>query len=52
MYMAEKFSESMTTELTDQYRDALENLLEEKIEDGDKAAPAPAKRAPRQKKTA
>ena len=31
----------MTTELTDQYRDALENLIEEKIEHGDKAAPAP-----------
>jgi hypothetical protein len=28
--MAEKFIESMTTELAEQYRDALENVIEEK----------------------
>ena len=49
MQMAERLIESMTTEwkpeeYTDEYRDALENLIEEKIEHGDKAAPAPSKR--------
>jgi DNA end-binding protein Ku len=47
--MAEQLIESMTTEwkpeqYTDEYRDALENLIEEKIEHGDKAAPAPPKK--------
>ena len=45
MQMPEQLIESMTTEwepeqYTDEYRDALENLIEEKIEHGDKAAPA------------
>ena len=49
MQMAEQLIESMTTEwepeqYTDEYRDALENLIEEKIEHGDKAAPAPSKK--------
>ena len=49
MRMAEQLIESMTTrwkpeEYTDDYRDALENLIEEKIEHGDKAAPAPPKK--------
>ncbi len=49
MRMAEQLIESMTTEwkpeeYTDEYRDALENLIEEKIEHGDKAAPAPPKK--------
>jgi DNA end-binding protein Ku len=48
MQMAEQLIESMTTDwkpeqYTDEYRDALENLIEEKIEHGDKAAPAPSK---------
>ena len=38
--------------MTDEYRDALENLIEQKIEDGDKAALAPAKKAPTKKKAA
>ena len=49
MQMAEQLIESMTTDwkpeqYTDEYRDALENLIEEKIEHGDKAAPAPSKK--------
>ena len=49
MQMAEELIESMTTDwkpeqYTDEYRDALENLIEEKIEHGDKAAPAPSKK--------
>jgi DNA end-binding protein Ku len=49
MRMAEQLIESMTTEwkpeeYTDEYREALENLIEEKIEHGDKAAPAPPKK--------
>ncbi|HEY5813940.1 MAG TPA: hypothetical protein VIT23_14955, partial [Terrimicrobiaceae bacterium] len=49
MRMAEQLIESMTSkwkpeEYTDEYRNALENLIEEKIEHGDKAAPAPAAR--------
>jgi len=49
MQMAEQLIESMTTawepeQYTDEYRDALENLIEEKIEHGDKAAPAPSKK--------
>ncbi len=49
MQMAEQLIGSMTTEwkpeeYTDEYRDALENLIEEKIEHGDKAAPAPPKK--------
>jgi len=49
MQMPEQLIESMTTEweperYTDEYRDALENLIEEKIEHGDKAAPAPSKK--------
>ena len=52
MQMAEKLIESMTTEWTDEYRDVLENLIEEKIAHGEKAASAPAKRAPRKKKAA
>ena len=38
--------------MTDEYRDALENLIEQKIEHGDKAAPAPAQNAPTKKKAA
>ena len=42
--MAEQLVKSMTTawnpeQFTDDYREALENLIEEKIEHGDKAAP-------------
>jgi DNA end-binding protein Ku len=49
MQMAEQLIESMTTEwrpeeYTDDYRNALENLIEEKIEHGDKAAPPPSKK--------
>ena len=49
MQMAEQLIGSMTTdwkpeEYTDEYRGALENLIEEKIEHGDKAAPAPPKK--------
>ena len=49
MRMAEQLIESMTTawkpeQYTDEYRDALENLIEEKIEHGDKATPAPSRR--------
>jgi DNA end-binding protein Ku len=49
MQMAEHLIESMTTEwrpeeYTDDYRNALENLIEEKIEHGDKAAPPPSKK--------
>jgi len=49
MQMAEQLIESMTTDwkpeqFTDEYRDALENLIEEKIEHGDKAIPAPSKK--------
>ena len=49
MQMAEQLIESMTMawepeQYTDEYRDALENLIEEKIEHGDKAAPAPSKK--------
>jgi DNA end-binding protein Ku len=45
--MAEQLIESMTSkwqpeEYTDDYREALEKLIEEKIEHGDKAAPAPS----------
>jgi hypothetical protein len=36
--------------MTDEYRDALENSIEQKIEHGDKAAPAPADKAPTKKK--
>lgn len=51
MRMAEQLIESMTSEWKPQeyteYRDALENLIEEKIEHGDKARPAPvAKKRP------
>jgi DNA end-binding protein Ku len=52
MQMAEQLIESMTSEwkpqeYTDEYRDALENLIEEKIEHGDQAHPAPvAKKRP------
>ena len=38
--------------MSDEYRDALENLIEQKIEHGDKAAPAPAQNAPTKKKAA
>jgi DNA end-binding protein Ku len=49
MRMAEQLIESMTTawkpeQYTDEYRDALENLIEQKIEHGDKATPAPSRR--------
>ena len=49
MQMAEQLIESMTTDwkpeqFTDEYRDALENLIEQKIEHGDKAIPAPSKK--------
>ena len=45
MRMAEQLIESMTTEWKpDEYRDALENLIEEKIEHGDKAAPPPPRK--------
>ena len=36
--------------MTDEYRDALENLIEQKIEHGDKAAPASADKAPTKEK--
>ena len=47
--MAEQLVKSMTTawnpeQFTDDYREALENLIEEKIEHGDKAAPPVSKR--------
>jgi non-homologous end joining protein Ku len=38
--------------MTDEYRDALKHLIEQKIEHGDKAAPAPSKKAPTKKKAA
>jgi DNA end-binding protein Ku len=49
MRMAEQLIESLTTDwrpeqYTDEYRDALENLIEEKIEHGDKAAPPPSQK--------
>jgi DNA end-binding protein Ku len=48
LQMAEQLIQSMTSEwkpeeYTDDYRDALEELIEKKIEHGDKATPAPAK---------
>ena len=36
--------------MTDEYRDAQENLIEQKIERGGKAALAPADKAPTKKK--
>jgi DNA end-binding protein Ku len=49
MQMAEQLIESMTStwkpeEYTDEYHEALEKLIEDKIEHGDKSAPAPAKK--------
>jgi DNA end-binding protein Ku len=49
LQMAEQLIESMTSEwkpeeYTDDYRDALEELIEKKIEHGDKATLAPAKK--------
>jgi DNA end-binding protein Ku len=49
MRMALQLIESMTTgwqpeKYTDEYREALKELIEEKIEHGEKATPAPAKR--------
>lgn len=49
MRMALQLVESMSTgwkpeEYTDDYREALKNLIEEKIEHGDKATPAPTKK--------
>ncbi|MEA3213544.1 MAG: end-binding protein Ku [Chthoniobacter sp.] len=49
MQMAKQLIESMTKEwepeqYNDEYHEALEKLIEEKIEDPDKAAPAPAKK--------
>jgi DNA end-binding protein Ku len=49
MKMAEQLIESMSSEwkpeeYTDDYREALENLIEEKIEHGDKATPAPSRK--------
>jgi hypothetical protein len=38
--------------MTDKYQDARENLIEQKIELGDKAAPAPAKKDSTKKKAA
>jgi DNA end-binding protein Ku len=48
LHMAEQLIESMTTQwkpdqYTDDYRQALEQLIEKKIEHGDKAMPAPSK---------
>jgi DNA end-binding protein Ku len=50
MQMAKQLIESMTQEwkpeqYNDDYHEALEKLIEEKIEDPEKAAPAPAKKA-------
>ena len=47
--MAEQLIGNMTTEwepeqYTDEYRDALENLIEEKIEHGEKVGPPPSKK--------
>ena len=49
MQMAKQLIESMTQEwkpeqYNDEYHEALEKLIEEKIEDPDKAAPAPTKK--------
>jgi DNA end-binding protein Ku len=49
MHMARELVESMTTEwkpqeYTDDYREALKELIEEKIEQGDKATPAPPRK--------
>jgi DNA end-binding protein Ku len=49
MRMARQLVESMTTkwkpeEYTDDYREALKELIEDKIEHGDKAAPAPSRK--------
>ncbi len=49
MAMAKQLIESMTEkwnpdDYTDEYRDALEKMIEEKIEHGDESAPAPSKR--------
>jgi DNA end-binding protein Ku len=49
MQMAEQLIKSMTSEwkpeeYTDDYREALEELIEKKIEHGDQATPAPTKR--------
>ncbi len=49
MAMAKQLVSSMTDkwkpeEYTDEYRDAVENMIEKKIEHGDKSAPAPSKR--------